>query len=103
MAREGGTAAGPTPPRVGRRAQVAGQLRLIGLAAWRAVGELYSVVSAGHREDVDDDAPSFELGDAFDVDPRDEPGPGAHLFAAPDVCSCTCDAGDGADDVDDAP
>lgn len=69
----------------------------------RAVGVLYSVVSAANREDVDDDALSFELGDAFDADPRDEPGPGAHLFAAPDVCSCTCDGGDGADDVDDAP
>lgn len=73
----------------------------------RAVGVVYSVVAAANREDVDDDSQSFELGDSFDADPRDEPGPGAHLFAAPDVCSCTCDPDGtddvGGDDVDDAP
>lgn len=83
----------------------------------RSVGVLYSIVSADDREDVDDAPQSFELGDAFDADPRDheqlgDPAGSAgsagwgsagsagsagqvHLFAAPDVCSCTatCEAG----------
>lgn len=60
----------------------------------RAQGVVYDIVTADSRDDLSDDALSFQLGDAFDADPRDEPGPGEHLFAAPDVCSCVCDHDD---------
>ncbi len=49
-------------------------------------GALYDVVAADSAADVDGSRESFELGPDFDVDPRLEPGPGHHLFVAPDAC-----------------
>jgi hypothetical protein len=57
----------------------------------RYVGVLYDVVAADTLEDVDAEPVSFDLGEAFDQDPRDEPGPGEHLFMAPPACECRCD------------
>lgn len=57
----------------------------------RYAGVVYDVVTAERAADVDVEAESFELGDAFDADPRDEPGPGDHLFMAPESCGCPCD------------
>ena len=48
---DGGSAA-PRPARKGRRAQVAGQLRLIALAAWRGVGELYNSDGLTHAASI---------------------------------------------------
>lgn len=52
VTRDGGTAAGAKPARVGRRAQVAGHLRLIGLAAWRGVWELYNSEGLTHAASI---------------------------------------------------
>ena len=46
------TDTGPAPARVGRRAQVAGHLRLIGLAAWRGVWELYNSEGLTHAASI---------------------------------------------------
>jgi hypothetical protein len=68
----------------------------------RYAGVVYDVI-VGDRDDLDPEPQSFELGDAFDIDPRDDPGPGEHLFAAPEIC-CACDLDRGDDDgVVDAP
>lgn len=58
----------------------------------RYTGVIYDVVAAAGPDELDaDGAASFELGEAFDADPREEPGPGEHLFMAPAGCRCPCD------------
>lgn len=62
----------------------------------RSTGVIYDVVAAAGPDEIDaEGAASFELGEAFDADPREEPGPGEHLFVAPvrapAVCRCPCD------------
>ena len=47
-----GETTGPVPARRGRRAVVAGQLRLIGLAAWRGVIELYNSDGLTHAASI---------------------------------------------------
>ena len=46
------SAAGPVQAPRGRRARVASQLRLIGLAAWRGVGELYNSDGLTHAASI---------------------------------------------------
>ena len=51
----------------------------------RYTGALYDVVT----QEPEGDGASFELGELFDVDPRDDPPRGDHLFIAPEAC-CSC-------------
>ncbi|HEY4221335.1 MAG TPA: hypothetical protein VGO62_08325 [Myxococcota bacterium] len=60
----------------------------------RYTGALYDVVAADGKEDVDSDPIRFEIGESFDVDPRDDPPAGAHLYMAPAACCASCNTDD---------
>lgn len=104
LAAEGCSACGPTasttdvqvdrlrvPAVATSRTSSASVATLLHVVVPRYAGVVYDVVGAASAEDLDAEPAFFELGDAFDADPREDPGPGAHFFMAPAACGCPCD------------